>query len=639
MGENYPPSKIWTVVIVLYIISLAFSIIYLWYYVNRSKTSYLLLILCIIYFSLFIFLNIIAIFDLVFNREPGLEKFFKIIKNFYLIFSLVTKVLGFVIFNIWINYLESGYSTKCKKFCDAFRRIWYKIKKIPKRILIIASIVLAIIIPTLLILLIIFRDHFGMATLNYFSIFFDMYAIVEIYMCVGFFLVQSVKDCKRQKNSILVERYYIYSQTEVINKAEKYFSKIKEKKQELEKLIEKMDKNNPPSYFDYARKKCEQAQNILKSIKPEDIEKANTTNNINYHNNIIINNNKNNNNINSHNFNNENYITNINQNNEIDYNKTNNGHIPTELPLSNNLPQINLENLNKEKKNNKGKKNMEEELQENIRKFKNNDRKLQKMKKISKDFAKEREKDLNYIKTKKGKTCFCVKYTIIFLAFSLVILTDFLIPIICYADRDMFQDLVDSDKYQDDDETTSTLAIGLIILIPLYIFCSSYTVIVIYSITRRKYITGDFLYGKHMNDNLSLVKTVKSICGYSFAVIYCNLYFWVVLNREGNYYGKPLFYEKIIIPDYIIIRGISIYMIVKIIIIVVSLILYLKFENLKFFENDLAVFNRKYYDEKFNDEIANKNFQALLNEKNYIVDYLGKINFNVNKIQINNFIL
>ena len=130
MGENYPPSKIWTVVIVLYIISLAFSIIYLWYYVNRSKTSYLLLILCIIYFSLFIFLNIIAIFDLVFNREPGLEKFFKIIKNFYLIFSLVTKILGFVIFNIWINYLESGYSTKCKKFCDAFRRIWYKIKKI-----------------------------------------------------------------------------------------------------------------------------------------------------------------------------------------------------------------------------------------------------------------------------------------------------------------------------------------------------------------------------------------------------------------------------------------------------------------------------------------------------------------------------
>ena len=71
-------------------------------------------------------------------------------------------------------------------------------------------------------------------------------------------------------------------------------------------------------------------------------------------------------------------------------------------------------------------------------------------------------------------------------------------------------------------------------------------------------------------------------------------------------------------------------MIVKIIIIVVSLILYLKFENLKFFENDLAVFNREYYDDKFNDEIAKKNFQTLLNEKNYIVDYLGKINFNVN---------
>ena len=294
------------------------------------------------------------------------------------------------------------------------------------------------------------------------------------------------------------------------------------------------------------------------------------------------------------------------------------------------FPQNNLEILDKEKKNNKIKKNMEEELQENIRKFKNNNRKLQKMKKICKDFAKEREKDLDYIKTKKGKACFCIKYTIIFLAFFMVILTDFLIPIICYADRDMFQDLVDSDKYQDDDVTTTTLVIGLIILIPLYFLCSSYTVIVVYSITRRKYITGDFLYGKHMNDNLSLVKTVKSVCWYSFALIYCNLYFWVVLNREGNYYGKPLFYEKIIIPDYIVIRGISIYMIVKIIIIVVSLILYLKFENLKFFENDLAVFNRNYYDDKFNDENAKINFQTLINKKNYIVDYLGKTNFKIN---------
>ena len=627
MGENYPPSTIWTVVIVLYIISLAISIIYLCYYVNCGKTSLILLILCIIYFSLFIFLNIIAIFDLVFNRESGLEKFFKIIKNFYLIFSLVTKVLGFVIFNIWINYLESGYSTNCKKLCDAFKRICYKIKKIPKRILIIASIVLAIIIPTLLILLIIFRKHFGMTTLNYFSIFFDMYAIVEIYMCVGFFLVQSIKDCKRQKNSIMVERYYIYSQTEVINKAEKYFSKIKEKKQELEKLIQTIDKNNPPSYFDYAQKKCKQAQEILNSIKPEDIE-ANISNNNNYHDNNIINK-TNNNNIKSYNYNNVKYFPNSNPKNETDPNKNNNTNSHTAYGLET-FPQNNLEILDKEKKNNKTKKNMEEELQENIRKFKNNNRKLQKMKKICKDFAKEREKDLDYIKTKKGKACFCIKYTIIFLAFFMVILTDFLIPIICYADRDMFQDLVDSDKYQDDDETTTTLVIGLIILIPLYFLCSSYTVIVVYSITRRKYITGDFLYGKHMNDNLSLVKTVKSVCGYSFALIYCNLYFWVVLNREGNYYGKPLFFEKIIIPDYIVIRGISIYMIVKIIIIVVSLILYLKFENLKFFENDLAVFNRNYYDDKFNDENAKINFQTLINKKNYIVDYLGKTNFKIN---------
>ena len=65
-------------------------------------------------------------------------------------------------------------------------------------------------------------------------------------------------------------------------------------------------------------------------------------------------------------------------------------------------------------------------------------------------------------------------------------------------------------------------------------------------------------------DNLSLIKTVQLICGYSFALLYCNLYLWIKLDKKGAF-GKPKFYERIKIPDYTIKSGISIYMIVKII--------------------------------------------------------------------------
>ena len=183
----------------------------------------------------------------------------------------------------------------------------------------------------------------------------------------------------------------------------------------------------------------------------------------------------------------------------------------------------------------------------------------------------------------------------------MVIITDLLVPIICYNNDDKGKLTEKEIDEEEEKENTITLALGLVLIIPVYFFVSSYTVIVVFSTTRRRYITGDFLSGKQINDNLSLVKTVKLICGYSFSLIYCNLYFWKALDSDGNY-GTPKFYEKTVIPDYNFNSGISAYMIIKIILIVVSIILFLKFSHkISYFKNDLAEFNIDYMSDNFDD--------------------------------------
>ena len=74
----------------------------------------------------------------------------------------------------------------------------------------------------------------------------------------------------------------------------------------------------------------------------------------------------------------------------------------------------------------------------------------------------------------------------------------------------------------------------MIIAYPFSLIVSCYTVIMIYSDTRKNYISGDFLYDKQINDNISLMKTVQIICGYSFSIIYCNLYFWRVIDTHRH---------------------------------------------------------------------------------------------------------
>ena len=117
------------------------------------------------------------------------------------------------------------------------------------------------------------------------------------------------------------------------------------------------------------------------------------------------------------------------------------------------------------------------------------------------------------------------------------------------------------------------------------------------------------------------MKTVQIVCGYSFALIHSNLYFWKAVDTKGNF--RANFYDEIIIPDYTLKSGISVYMIVKIIIIVVVAILGNLIFNTKFiFKNDLAEYNLSSYDSLYDSEDYFRNFK---NEKTEFVNILNNI--------------
>ena len=135
----------------------------------------------------------------------------------------------------------------------------------------------------------------------------------------------------------------------------------------------------------------------------------------------------------------------------------------------------------------------------------------------------------------------------------MIIITDFLLPFISLSrDKDYKEEELKKEG------STTDLIISVLGSILTSIVFSAYTFSQIYSGIRKRYITRDFLYDKQINNNLSLVKTFQMIC---------------------------------IIPDYRIISALSIYMIVKMIVIIVSVIITLKFYKFFVFKNDLGEYN------------------------------------------------
>jgi hypothetical protein len=215
-------------------------------------------------------------------------------------------------------------------------------------------------------------------------------------------------------------------------------------------------------------------------------------------------------------------------------------------------------------------------------------RRINKLKKLYKEIDQENKKDLDRAKMNKKCTC---GYVILFIVFSIALLTDILLPLFFDPEDDFTKSAeTKSERF----DSIGTLVLSIIVIYPFSVVVSSYTVIMIYSDNRKNYISGDYLYDKQINDNISLLKTVQIVCGYSFSILYCNIYFWRTIDTHVHY-GKPLFYDTTIIPDYTFKRGITIFMIIKVILIVGSMIgsyYGCSCKKYKICQNDLGEFNK-----------------------------------------------
>ena len=592
MVNYYTNEEIWIIISVIYIISLIASIIYFLYYIDCKKINIVLLIICIIYMSFFFFLNIIASLDLVFSNEKGFSNLINVITKFYSNFNLISYIISLFLLNVIIFYLESGYFTFYKRILDLIFRIKNKYLKNISWKIIIFSIIGVVFFAGLLTLLIIYKYDLKIENGKIFICsLLNLYTVFGIYINVGFFVVQIFKDCKREKSSILSHKYYIYSKKKIILETEKCVEKIKKKYNDLyenvplSELIEKKGKKTP--YLKYLLNIYNDFNETIKLFDSED-------------NNKDIKNIKNNdkNNIN-------------NTNNIITYNTT----------LGNNINSEERKNLSTKKvADNKSKNKIidiedENQNQEFIRKFKKTKRKLYKMKKLYKDIEVDKEN--------LSKKCCCIfcyfKYVILFFVLIMVFLSDFLFPFfyIPNSDSSSFEDSSSFDK----EDSIGELILTVLECIPLiFLLCSFYTIVVIFSITRSGYITGDILSGKNANDNISLIKTTNLISGSDFVLVYCNCYMYKILDNK--IFGSPKFYDEVIIPDYKIKNNIGIFMIVKFILIIIFAILTCCKEKCFFFKNDLAEYNRKYTDENFTD--YEEEFNEILKEKKKYVDFLEK---------------
>ena len=257
--------------LVLFVGSLIISLIYLFCRVDFKQTYCFWFIICVIYASCFVFLNVIAMFDLVFNNIEGFEKFFKTITTYYIVFNWIDKVLGLFVINVIslfdyvVSYMESGYYSWYKKLFDFFKRGCDNINKMTKAEKAI-KIIIGLLLIVILVITIYYRKHFnlGVNPLDYYNVLLNCYAMFEIYTAVGFFMIQVIMDYRLRRNSKLIERYYRISKIKIIEKTAKYLKKIKDTYEALKKDAPIFEKNNESGYHKYLKEVYNEAKNKAK---------------------------------------------------------------------------------------------------------------------------------------------------------------------------------------------------------------------------------------------------------------------------------------------------------------------------------------------------------------------------------------
>jgi len=622
-------------------------LIYLFMKVDYKKTKLVIFCICVIYTSFFVALNIISVFDFSSGNGDKYVKFSKFISDFYTSFNIVDKILGLLIFNEIIYYLESGHFYPIKKLLDGLFRIINTVKNYGKcKIIIILSISVPI-LGTILVLFIIFKKRFRLkGPLDIIFELLDCFAVFKIYVSVGFFILQLFLDWKRPKSYQLIVRYYRYSVVKIVNKVESYIKKMKYSFEGLNNTVKNYKEDKSTPYYKYLEEIIKEMDEKIKKFELE----SNNNNNINLienynlnNNNEIVNNNIYNNNPNNffiynnqpHNnyiYNNQFYYNNYNNmfNQNMNFNRriNENNQLKNYLETENNL-RINTEEKiqkteeNKKDEDEKEKKEKEKEEKEKkkynlpetcIRKYKKAIRRIEKLKKLNQEIKHESQMEINNLSNKKKCTC---AYIIRFTAFVMVIITDIFLPL-TLDKEDEYSSSSSDDSADFSGQNSLGLVLSILLAIPISLICYTYTIIIIYATKRRRYITGDFLYDKQINDDLSLMKTVQIVCGYSFALLYCNLYFWRSIRSKGNY-GRPNFYDRTIIPDYTFKSGISVVMIAKIVVIVGSQIIGLIPKNFFIFKNDLAEYNLSIIGYKYDNDFE---FKKFLEEKKKIINNL-----------------
>ena len=108
MAEVYSTWERAIIFVVYFIASATISTVYLSCKVDLEKTSKVIFITCIIYATAFVYLNLLAMLDLVFINVEGFSKFSDVLSIYYKVFYWIDKAFGLVIFNILIYYIESG---------------------------------------------------------------------------------------------------------------------------------------------------------------------------------------------------------------------------------------------------------------------------------------------------------------------------------------------------------------------------------------------------------------------------------------------------------------------------------------------------------------------------------------------------
>ena len=230
------------------IFSMLISFIFICYFVDCKEVSAWPLIICFIFLTLFVLLNALVNADLILTfadeMEDAYDMYDDIFANFYFWYDKIAQFVRYVILPFMINYYETGYYSFRKKLCEYYLRIIKDILNKFKNKCLLALLIIGFIVAiAAVVIYLMVKDKYGLdnplSYANYIFIALDIKSIIEIYVNVGFFLVQSCKDYRRQRNTNLINQYYNYSNSIIFQKTEEYYKEIADVHKELEETIQK----------------------------------------------------------------------------------------------------------------------------------------------------------------------------------------------------------------------------------------------------------------------------------------------------------------------------------------------------------------------------------------------------------------